>query len=143
SARLLKGNARPQGRLLTALARRLKDSLDRLAEAYGRLIRTALVAPWAIITGSLVLLASSLLLLGRVGTELMSPADEGRLAASVELPVGTPLETTKQVIQDAERRLRERIPAEEIEHLITNAGPDAWWRPGGSHHGGIDLMSIP
>src|SRR5690606_35218204 len=68
---------------------------------------------------------------------------EGRLAISVELPVGTPLETTKQVIQEAEQRLRERIPAEEIEHAITNAGPEAWWRPGGSYQAGIDLMLVP
>lgn len=143
AARLLRSDDKPQNAFFAAIAKSLQRALEAMDAWYGRLIRTALQAPWAIVVGSLVLLGTSLLWLGRVATELMPPADEGRIAVSVELPVGTPLTTTKAVMQTAERRVREAVPAAELEHLITNAGPEAWWRPGGSYQGGMELVLVP
>ena len=92
---------------------------------------------------ALVLLASSFLLVSRVGMELMPPSDEGRLSVSVELPLGTPLSRTKQIMLLAEERVRERVAPEELQHVITNAGPESWWRPGGGHEGKIELVLVP
>lgn len=143
AARLLGRNDTPSRGVLGACARGLQRGLDAVDAWYARVIRSALVAPWAILVGAGVLLGASVLLFGRLSVELMPPADEGRIAVSVELPVGTPLETTKSVMQAAEQRIRERVAPSELEHLVTNAGPEAWWRPGGSHEGSFELVLVP
>src|SRR5690606_29511968 len=71
AARLLPDSAPPGWRPLRAVSLGLERALMATDAWYGRLIRTALVAPWAIVTGAVVLLASSLLLMNRVHMELM------------------------------------------------------------------------
>jgi HAE1 family hydrophobic/amphiphilic exporter-1 len=78
-----------------------------------------------------------------IGVELMPESDEGQLEVEVELPVGTPLETTSEVMRDAERRIRETVRPGELLHTMNSAGPPAWWRPGGSNEGEIDMIFSP
>lgn len=123
--------------------RGIERSLAALERGYGRLLRAALAAPWAIVLGAVGLLLASLLLVSRVGTELMPEADEGRLEVFLELAVGTPLEVTAEVMRDVEQRARDSLEPGELEHVMTTVGPPAWWRPGGSHEGGVDLLLVP
>ncbi len=118
-------------------------ALERLDEAYERLLRGTLAAPWAIVVGAVVLLGSSLALAPRIGVELMPEADEGRVDVSVELPVGTPLDVTTTVIKDVERRILGALRPGELEHTMTSSGPPAWWRPGGSNEGSVDVTLVP
>lgn len=143
AARLLGDQSPSRVALLRSASSGLQRALDAVDAWYGRTIRAALTAPWAIVVGALVLLASSFLLVSRVGMELMPPSDEGRLSVSVELPLGTPLSRTKQIMLLAEERVRERVAPEELQHVITNAGPESWWRPGGGHEGKIELVLVP
>ena len=78
-----------------------------------------------------------------VGTELMPEPDEGRLDADVELPLGTPLEVTTATVAEMERRVREVVQPDELEHVTRNAGPEAWWRPAGSNQGEVELTLTP
>src|SRR5690606_17734863 len=119
AARLLGDQSPPRVALLRSASSGLQRALDAVDAWYGRTIRAALTAPWAIVVGALVLLASSFLLVSRVGMELMPPSDEGRLSVSVELPLGTPLSRTKQIMLLAEERVRERVAPEELQHVIT------------------------
>ena len=116
--------------------------LSAMEASYARLLRSLLTAPWAVVVGAAVLLGSSLVLLPRVGVELMSPSDEGQIDIYVELPVGTPLDTTQTVMQDLERRTVSVLLPGELAHVTTSAGPEAWWRPGGSHQGAITLVMV-
>jgi HAE1 family hydrophobic/amphiphilic exporter-1 len=121
----------------------LGRGLERLDEGYERGLRAALTAPWAIVLGSVVLLVSSALMASNIETELMPEADEGRLNVSLELPIGTPLATTSKVMKDVEKRIRRALRSDEFEHMMTSVGPEAWWRPGGSNEGSVDLTMTP
>jgi HAE1 family hydrophobic/amphiphilic exporter-1 len=121
----------------------IERGLSSLEKSYGRLLTYVLAAPWAIVVGAVVLLGASVALLPRIGVELMPDTDEGRIETDLELPVGTPLDTTRAVVIDAEKRVRGVLHQGELENVISSAGPSAWWHPGGSNQGEIDLMLVP
>src|SRR5690606_21905398 len=116
---------------------------QRLETGYGRLINSALDAPGAIVVASVALLACSVAFVPRVGAELMPESHEGRIDISLELPVGTPLEVTTSVVQDIEQSIKAVLEPGELEHIISNAGPESWWRPGGGNEGKLELSLVP
>lgn len=138
TGRWLKSATTPERGLSQWLGQRFA-ALDR---AYGRLIEAALQAPVAVIVAAGAMLIGSLSLIPAIGTELMPESDEGRLEVDVELPVGTPLEATREVVLELERGIRGSLRPGELEHLITTAGPANWWRPGGGNEGKIDVTLV-
>jgi HAE1 family hydrophobic/amphiphilic exporter-1 len=145
AARLFREPPRADARpgVLARISQRLERALVALEEAYGRLLRGALAAPWAVVAGALILLALSLALGRRIDTELLPEADEGMLDVDLELAVGTPLETTSAITLEAEKRIIDDLEEGELAHVITSVGPEAWWRPGGSHEGEVELTLVP
>ncbi len=115
----------------------------RVERAYGRLLRQVLGAPWAVVLGSVLLLGASYGLARHIDFELMPEADEGLLDIDLELAVGTPLETTSVITREAEARVLAVLEPGELDHVITAVGPEAWWRPGGSHEGEVELTLAP
>ena len=142
TARVFKGRPGGRGRW-----RRLYDlgerSLAGLENLYGGMVRGALSHPWVTIAFSILLLATTLLLVPSIGYELMPETDEGRVDVSVELPRGTPLETTQQVVLEMERRILAALQEGEVEHIMTVAGPERTWRPGTSNQGSLRITLVP
>jgi HAE1 family hydrophobic/amphiphilic exporter-1 len=122
---------------------RIGRALGALDERYGRLVASVLQAPWAIVVGALVLLGSSVVMADRIGLEMMPESDEARIEADIELPVGTPLDVTHEILLDAERRAVAALARGELEHVVTSIGPEAWWRGQGSNEGEIELLLVP
>jgi HAE1 family hydrophobic/amphiphilic exporter-1 len=69
--------------------------------------------------GALIFLLFSFFLLRISGGEFMTELDEGYIMASVELPVGTPLEMTEHAIREVEEIIR-GVP--EVESVISTVG---------------------
>lgn len=107
--------------------------------AYASLLRAVFAAPKAVMLGGLLLLLASASFARHIDVELMPAADEGLLDIDVELPVGTPLDMTSEVTREVEGRVLAALEPGELEHVITAVGPEAWWRPGGSHEGEVEL----
>jgi HAE1 family hydrophobic/amphiphilic exporter-1 len=143
AARLLAKKERLRPGIRHAASAAIGRLLDRVDAAYGRMIAASLAAPWAVVFCSLVLFGASLMFAKRIGVEVVPQGDEGRIDISLELPVGTPLETTSGVMQDAERRMRGALLDGELDHVMTTAGPENWWRPGGSNEGKMELSLVP
>lgn len=122
---------------------RIGGWLHALEEAYGRLVAQALRHPGRVIGWSLAILVGSLLLFPLVGFELMPESDEGRINLSAELPIGTPVETTMHTMEELELRVRSAMRAGELEHLVTTAGPENWWRPASGNQGSMEIMLAP
>ena len=143
----LVGRAEPwahRGAGLVARFLRWSDRvLGRVDEAYGELVASTLHHPWRVIAGSVVLLAGCAAMIPLLGFELMPEADEGRLDLSMELPVGTPVEETMTVMQELELRVRGVLREHEMLHLVTMAGPEAWWRPAGRNRGSMEIVLVP
>ena len=111
--------------------------------AYGRMIEWALRRPSLVLTSAVVLLVGSFALVPVIGLELMPESDEGRLNMQVEMPVGAPLTTTTATMAEIEARVRSAVRPNELDNLITTAGPESWWRPAQSDQGTMEILLTP
>jgi HAE1 family hydrophobic/amphiphilic exporter-1 len=72
-----------------------------------------------ILVATVVILIVTLMLVPRLGMELMPQMDQGNINVSVELPEGYNLDTTAEVIEEIHSRAGKH---KEVEHIITNLG---------------------
>lgn len=126
-------------RVLTHMTGALRG-LDRW---YGEHVRLWLRHPWKVVLGSVLLLALSFGLAPMIGFELMPESDEGRINARVELPIGTPVEVTMKVMQEMELAMRGAILPEELDNIVTTAGPENSWRPASGNQGSMEILLVP
>lgn len=141
AARLL-GRRRTEG-VFSRIGRRLERGFAAVDAAYVRVIRATLRARWLTIAASLVVLLGAYRLAGCVQIELMPETDEGVVDLDFELPVGTPVEQTREVVLELERRIHGVVKPEEIRNVVSSAGPDNPYRPGGGHEGEIEVTLVP
>jgi HAE1 family hydrophobic/amphiphilic exporter-1 len=114
-----------------------------LETGYDYIVRRVIRRPALVIAIAVLAIAGSMTLAPLVGVELMPETDEGRLDVEVELPVGTPLETTMATMQELEQKVRQVILPEEIRNLMTVAGQPNPWHVGGTHQGSMRIMLVP
>jgi len=105
--------------------------LKRLQDSYGRLLQRALLHRAWVFAAALVLLAGSLLLYPLIGQELMPEGDQGDVRINAELPVGTPLEKTIEVVKDVVRIIEREVP--ETRAIMSVAGPPGSYSSAGSN----------
>ena len=143
AARLLdRGPGAGQGRL-GALVRLGDRWLGALERGYGRLLRAALAARWLTVAIAAVILLGAYRLSSEIDVELMPATDEGVVDLDFELPVGTPVERSRDVVRDLEARIRAVVRPEEIDNVVSSAGPDNPYRPGGGHEGELEVTLVP
>lgn len=114
---------------------RLGRALDWLEEAYVVLLRWAIRWPKTVVLVALALLASSVLCTRFVGVELMPMGDESEVSIRAELPVGTPLELTAEIMSQVDEVVEEQVP--EKEASIWVAGPAGFWSSAGGNAAGM------
>jgi len=76
--------------------------LGALSVAYDRFLRGALRRRRSVVLGAFGLFVASLLVVPRLGTELVPPISEGEFFIEVNLPEGTPLAATDRVMSEME-----------------------------------------
>jgi HAE1 family hydrophobic/amphiphilic exporter-1 len=142
AARML-GTRRPKDHAFARLAAWLERGFKRLDRAYAGFLRATLAARWLPVVACIVVLGGAARLLSAVDVELMPETDEGVVDLDFELPVGTPVERTREVVFDLTRRIHGVVKKEEIANIVSSAGPDNPYRPGGGHEGEIELTLVP
>ena len=70
----------------------------------------------------------------------MPQTDEGQITVSAELPIGTRIERTQEVLIQLEDAIREHVP--EAINIITSGGGGGF-RSSTSHRGNIDVQLVP
>ncbi len=95
------------------------ESLDR---GYEDSLRWVLAHRTLFIGGILVLFASSLALVPKIGTEFLPVSDESQFRIVLRGAVGQRVEKTEQQVAEVERVLRAQIPAEELGTIISSTG---------------------
>lgn len=95
------------------------ESLDR---RYEESLRWVLAHRRAFIISVLLLFAASLALLPMIGTEFLPVSDESQFRINFRAPVGQRVEKTEQQVAEVERVLRENIPANELETIVSSTG---------------------
>ncbi|MEM7048535.1 MAG: efflux RND transporter permease subunit [Acidobacteriota bacterium] len=88
--------------LIHPLARLFRRAFDALNGLYGQLLPPVLKRPGRVLLAALLGLAASLTLFPRLGQELIPELVQGELYLDLELPPGTPLETTANTLREIE-----------------------------------------
>lgn len=112
-SRLLKLNPK-KGKLFMFFYAPIEKGLDALDQGYARLLSWAVHHKIITVILAAALFGSSLLLAPYIGTEFFPPTDNGQIAATVELPVGTRVELTEQVAKNLADTFNIKYPEIEI-----------------------------
>jgi hydrophobic/amphiphilic exporter-1 (mainly G- bacteria), HAE1 family len=124
------------GRLFT----RSEQILDGVDDFYRRMLHKSLVhRPTVLLLGA-GLFVVALVLLPRVGFELMPQTDEGEVTVDLELPVGTRIERTEAAITRMETMINQSVP--EAVMLISNGGGGGFMG-GSTHRGSVTVRLVP
>ncbi len=124
------------GRLLAVIAR----WFIALENGYGNLLDWAMRYRLETLGAAVVLFVISLLLIPRVGVELMPTTDESEVRVNAEMAVGTRLDVMDQNFQQIEKIVFENLP--EIQNTVTFLGGSTW-RARGSNVGEIRVALLP
>ncbi|MHB0971477.1 MAG: efflux RND transporter permease subunit [Thermoanaerobaculia bacterium] len=87
---------------LRPLAKIFDAAFGVLMRLYPRLLRRALASPWRVIGISALLFVVTMLLVPGLGFDLIPTFTQGEFFFQVELPEGTPLESTDRFMQDVQ-----------------------------------------
>ncbi len=142
AARLM-GRGGSLGRLGAAVERVFGGGLGALERGYLGLLRGALRQRWLTAAVFGVWLVGGVRMAMELDVELMPETDEGLVDVDVELPMGTPIDVTRRVVKELERRIRETVRPEEIANVVSSAGPENPYRPGGAHEGEVEVTLVP
>src|SRR5690348_4978258 len=95
------------------------ESLDK---GFEDSLRWVLTHRRLFIAGILVIFAASVALIPRIGTEFLPVSDESQFRIVLRAPVGQRVEKTEQQVAEVERLLREQIPPDELETIVSSTG---------------------
>jgi cobalt-zinc-cadmium resistance protein CzcA len=119
------------------LAEKHSNWMHALQERYRRLIAWAAPRRKPIVTVSVVLLAITLLLSPRLGSEFLPKLDEGNIWLTITLPPSTALEKTKEIERQV-RKILNDYP--EVNNVTTQVGrPDDGTDPKGVNN--LEIMA--
>ncbi len=95
------------------------ESLDR---SYEDSLRWVLAHRRLFIATIVLIFIGSLMLLPMIGTEFLPVSDESQFRIVLRAPVGQRVEKTEQQVAEVERVLRENIPPDELETMVSSTG---------------------
>ena len=115
-------------------------ALNALDERYKRALHTALHHRPTVLGASAGMVVLAMLILPTLNFELMPQADEGQVTVDIELPVGTRIELTRDVVQRVEQMIHAAVPEQTM--IISSAGGGGWWG-GGSNRANLEVQLVP
>jgi HAE1 family hydrophobic/amphiphilic exporter-1 len=117
--------------------------LENVDEKYKKALHLSLAHRPTVIIGALASVVIAVLLYPLLSTELLPQTDEGEVNVNAELPVGTRVERTEEVMLRLEEMVREYVP--EATTIITSGGGFGGGFGGGgnSNRGQINLRLVP
>ncbi len=127
------------GRRGAAVMERL---MERLSGVYKRGLSRLLKVPYLVIATTLLLFVMSLVMLGRVGSELLPKVDDGRVMVKVLMPAGTSVVEMDRIQAAIEEKIQ-GLP--EIESVFSLAGGRVWGLATleVAYEGEVDIQLVP
>jgi CzcA family heavy metal efflux pump len=127
------------GRRGAAVMERL---MERSSGVYKRWLSRLLKVPYLVITATILLFVMSLILLGRVGSELLPKVDDGRVMAKVLMPAGTSVVEMDRIQAAIEEKIQ-GLP--EIESVFSLGGGRVWGLATLeiAYEGEVDIQLVP
>jgi HAE1 family hydrophobic/amphiphilic exporter-1 len=117
--------------------------LNAMDEGYRKVIHLALAHRPTVIGAAAGLIVLAAVLYPMVGVELLPQTDEGQVNVNAELPLGTKIELTEQVMLKLEDMIKQDVP--EMTTILTNGGGGGGGFGGGgqSNRGTITVKLVP
>lgn len=109
------------GRLYTLLFTPINRALDAFDNGYARALGWVVHHKLITVVACLATFVGSIFLMGGVGTEFMPTADDGRMSATLELPVGTRLEVSRQLADQVVKEWQRKY-ADELQTINYTTG---------------------
>ncbi|WP_047303889.1 efflux RND transporter permease subunit [Pseudomonas fluorescens] len=107
---------------LLAFQQGFEARFSNVRDTYHGLLHLALGRRKSFILGFLACVLASFALLPSLGQDFFPATDAGALALHVRLPLGTRIEESAAAFDRIEARIREVIPAEQLDSIIDNIG---------------------
>lgn len=98
---------------------------EQMLELYDRWVQKALKHPQQVVVGFLGVFILSFLLYPLIGLSFFPRTDAGQFVISVKAPTGTRLEITESYVKKVEDIVRQTIPADELNAIVSNIGVNA------------------
>lgn len=95
---------------------------ERLRQRYALLLEELIRRPVAVVLVAVLVLGSGVAVFAVVGRDFFPVIDAGRLQLHVRGPAGMRIEATEGLFQAVENKIREIIPAHELELIVDNIG---------------------
>ena len=110
---------------------------------YRRVLHFALAHRPTVVMGAAASIGVAVLLYPLLSTELLPQTDEGEVNVNAELPLGTRVERTEEVMIRLEEMVKQYVP--EAGNLITSGGGggQGFGQQGNSNRGSINIRLVP
>ncbi len=106
----------------------IKNSLDKLDVAYANLVNWAVRHRTIVVSGGILFFFGSLMLTKFIGTEFMPTQDNGRIGVTMEMPIGTRTEVSRDLALRVEKLWKQKYPeVEVINFTVGQASSDNAW----------------
>jgi HAE1 family hydrophobic/amphiphilic exporter-1 len=112
-------------------------ALERLDLRYQQAVGWALHHRKTVVLGAAASVVVTLLMVPLIGVELVPETDEGQVNVQVELPAGTRLFATDEVVRRMEEKVKQEVP--EIQNLVVQVGGGQGPQGGGGHTARLEL----
>ena len=108
---------------------------------YLNYLHKALSKPKTVLLISFLLLAASVLLVGKIGVEFAAQTDEGAISIRVEMAPGTRVEKTLETVKMVEAIVAERVPERTV--MISNTGGGSFGHQGAGNTADLRVRLVP
>lgn len=114
----------------------------RAGEGYERLLLWSLANRLKVVSlvGAAVAVSVALIPLGAIGSEFIPNPDQARFTVNLELPPGTPLQKTDELVKQFEKRIK-NVP--EVRHCLSMPGRSSDLFTRGANHAQIEVLLNP
>lgn len=114
---------------LSVLARRWQrmDLFERFVRGYTRILQWGLIHKAQVVVIVVVTFAGSLAMAPFLMTEFFPKVDTGQFVLTVSAPEGSRLEKTEAMIEGVEELIKQDIPPDELDQVLTDMGIRRGW----------------
>ena len=105
-----------KGKLYRMFFTPIEKGLNALDRGYGRFLNWAVRHRKTVIVGATLIFIGSMMLIPVIKTEFFPTQDNARIGITIELPIGTRQDITRELALDIDKKFREKYP----EILISN-----------------------
>ena len=105
-----------KGKLYRMFFTPIEKGLNALDRSYGRFLNWAVRHRKTVIVGATLIFIGSMMLIPVIKTEFFPTQDNARIGITIELPIGTRQDITRELALDIDKKFREKYP----EILISN-----------------------